>query len=304
VSSGAPTAALGIDVGGTKVLGVAVDAEGAILDRRRTTTPTERAEDLVAVLGDLIEQLGGRRETPLGIGLPGLVDRSGALLSSPHLGCAVGLDLAACFPDRPLVVRNDAEVALVAESSAGAARGVDDVVLLTVGTGIGGALRMGGVLQRGAHGLAGEPGHLCLVPDGERCACGQRGCFERYVSGPALARLGRRAGLGDEDLEGDEVLGMAEVGEPRAMGAVATMGAWLGRGLAGIVALLDPSLVLLGGGVGSASELLLDGAREALGAFTMGAPARRLPVLARAGLGEEAGALGAAELARSAGGAS
>jgi len=288
--------ALGIDVGGTKLAGVVIDADGAVLRSTKLETPTESAAVFVDALATLIEELCVDASLPLGIGMPGLVDLDGILRSSPHLACCVGLDLAAAFPARRVVVRNDAEAALIAEHRCGAARGVDDVLLLTIGTGIGGGLLMGGVLQRGAHGFAGEPGHLCVVPDGEPCPCGQRGCLERYVSGSALARLGRRAGLEGEELGAVEVMALAMAGDPTAQGAVATMGAWLGRGLASIVGVLDPGLVLLGGGTGAASDLLVDATRSSLASFVMGAGARALPEVRRVALGEEAGAIGMALL--------
>ncbi len=287
-------AALGIDVGGTKAAGVVIDAQGSVLRSATVPTPTTSATDFVEAITSLCDELGGGPSLPLGIGMPGLVNLDGVLVSSPHLGCCVGLDLADTFRERRVVVRNDAEGALVAEQRLGAAKGIEDALLLTIGTGIGGALLMGGVLQCGAHGFAGEPGHLCVVPDGEACPCGQRGCFERYVSGPALARLGRRSGLGGEDLDGVEVMAMAEAGDPMALSAVATMGAWLGRGLASIVAVLDPGVILLGGGTGSASELLCEAARGALANFLMGGEAREVPEIRRTALGEQAGAIGMA----------
>lgn len=286
--------ALGIDVGGTKLAGVVVDSAGTVLRSAKHATPTSSPEAFIAGLETLIETLGVRDSVPIGIGMPGLVDSAGVLKSSPHLSACVGLGVAEALRGRHVVVRNDAEGALVAEHRLGAARGRDDVLLLTIGTGIGGALLMGGTLQLGAHGFAGEVGHLCVVPDGEACACGQRGCFERYVSGPALARLGRRAGLEGQDVDAAEVMALAMEGEPMAQSAVATMGAWLGRGLASIVNLLDPDSIVLGGGAGVASELLIDAARPALEQFVMGTGTRPVPELRRAALGEDAGAIGMA----------
>ena len=298
MNSSANDLALGIDVGGTKLLGVLLDGDGHVLRSLRAQTPTQSTDALLGALQNLVTALDAPLDTPVGIGLPGLVDRSGILRSSPHLGACVGLDLRGAFENRWVTVSNDADAALLAERDQGAARGVDEVLLLTIGTGIGGALVQGSQLSRGASGFAGEPGHLCVVPDGEPCACGQRGCLERYVSGPALARLGQRSGLGSDDLEGADVMAAAESGDERALAAVATMAAWLGRGLASMVTLLDPALILLGGGLGSASNLLVDGARGALGTFVMGAGSRPLPELRRTALGEQAGAVGMAIAAR------
>ncbi|HWU20988.1 MAG TPA: ROK family protein, partial [Nocardioides sp.] len=196
----------------------------------------------------------------------------------------------------PTVLDNDANCAAYAELVLGAARGAQDALLITIGTGIGGALVLGGRLYRGSQGMAGEFGHMQVVPDGLSCECGLKGCWEQYCSGRALERVVRVA-VG-RHLEGREVARMARAGDGTARQAIATIGTWLGVGAAGLVSAFDPELVVIGGGVADVGDLLLDPARGALLDSLQGTDRRVVPPLVPAALGPRAGAIGAALLAR------
>ena len=214
----------------------------------------------------------------------------------------------------PVALDNDANCAAHAERTAGEARGARDVVLVTLGTGIGGAVLLDGRLHRGRNGMAGEFGHMQVVPDGLACECGGRGCWEQYCSGNALVRFARshlaghasatvgtlaQACDGDPDrLTGPMVTGAAQEGDVLALQAFASVGDWLGVGLANLVAALDPELVLVGGGASAAGDLLLDPARSAMARSLVAAAHRVLPPVRRARFGPEAGVVGAAALAR------
>jgi glucokinase len=212
----------------------------------------------------------------------------------------------------PLIVENDANAAAWAEYRFGAAQDHPVVVCVTLGTGIGGGLVIGGTLYRGAFGVACEYGHMTLVPDGRRCACGNLGCWEMYASGRALARDARE--LADESpvaaarmlelagspeaLTGPVVTAAAEAGDPAARSICTTMGRWLGRGLANLAAVLDPSIFVIGGGVSRAGELLIGPAREEFGHTLTGRGFRPQAKVELVALGPEAGMVGAADLAR------
>jgi glucokinase len=197
----------------------------------------------------------------------------------------------------PVVVDNDANATALAELRVGAARGVRDAVCITLGTGIGGAVVMDGEVRRGAGGLAGEFGHMQVVPDGRPCPCGLDGCWEQYCSGTALRRAAREHGA-PSGVEGPDVTLAAGRGVEWARRALAEVGSWLGVGVAGLCAALDPEVVLVGGGLSSAGDLLLEPARAALFEKLPGREYRALPRLVQAACGPEAGMIGAAMLAR------
>jgi len=186
----------GIDVGGTKFLGVILDDDGTVVHEARRPTP-RGADAVIDGLVEFARELG--EWDSLGIGVPGLVTREGVLRAAPNLvsvrelevGPRVGAGLG-----RPVSVDNDATCAAVAEWRLGAAMGIDDMVMVTLGTGIGGGIIAGGQLQRGTNGFAGEIGHIVVDPDGPPCPCGRRGCWERYASGNGLAQLAREAAVG------------------------------------------------------------------------------------------------------------
>ena len=190
---------VGIDVGGTKCLGVALDANGDIVAEERRPTPRGDGSipRLIDTLAELADSLGPYDE--LGVGVPGLVTRSGVLRAAPNLDGVADVDIAGLLGaevGHRVRVDNDATCAAVAEWMFGSAQGVTDMVLVTLGTGIGGGLVLSGHLQRGRNGFAGEYGHMVVDPDGPPCPCGRRGCWERYASGSGLARLAREAAVG------------------------------------------------------------------------------------------------------------
>ncbi len=317
MSSGGAVA-IGIDIGGTKVAAGVVAPDGTVLATARRASSglsVEETEDAIAgVVGELA---AGRDVVGVGIGAAGWFDRAGdVVLFSPHLAwrnSGLRRELAARL-GRPLWVGNDANAAAWAEYRYGAARGADLALVVTLGTGIGGGIVLDGRLQLGSHGVAGEWGHMRVVPDGRLCACGNRGCWERYASGTALAQTAREVartspaaagGLlervaGDpEALTGEVVAATAADGDPLALELVTEVGQWLGQGIADLAAILDPEVVVIGGGVSLLGEMLLGPARARLDHALPGRGFRPGPRLVVAELGPEAGLIGAADLAMS-----
>lgn len=309
-------ATVGIDVGGTKALGLAV-AGGAVVAERRVATPPTGPE-LLAALAALAGELGaaaGEPVTGVGVGLPGLVDRQGVLRFAPNLRGAAGVDVRAGLGERLGVVvevDNDATCAAWGERELGAARGFDDVVLVTLGTGIGGGIVCDGRVERGAHGFAGEVGHMVVDPQGPPCPCGRRGCWERFASGSGLGSLARQAAQagraervvalagGDaEAVRGEHVSAALAEGDGEAAEIVAEFAEWLALGLANLAYIFDPDAVVVGGGLVEMGEALFAPTRDAL-ARQLPAASAGLPLLP-ARLGERAGAVGAAFLAAGAG---
>jgi glucokinase len=306
----------GIDVGGTKVLGVALAADdpSTVIAEARERTP-ETESGLLDAMAHVVRQLGtasGQAVTAVGVGIAGLVDRKGVLRVSPNLPGRHNVDVAVELDRRlglPVRVDNDATCAAWAEYLAGAARGADDTVLVTLGTGIGAGLIADGELVRGAHGFGGEAGHMVVDPAGPRCPCGRRGCWERFASGSGLAWLGRHAAEwgrfrravdlagGDPDnLRGEHVTQAAREGDEEALEVLSEFAMWVALGIGNLVTLLDCSLIVVGGGLVEAGELLLDPVRAAYATQVM-APEERDDVrIVAAELGERAGAIGAALL--------
>ena len=310
-----PTLAIGIDAGGTKVAGLLVDvATGDILDRRLVDSPASDAEASTAVIIALARDLiGGRSDVhAVGVGAAGLVDLAGALRFAPNLAWRE-------FPLRarvergvglPTLVDNDANVAAWGEFRFGAGRGSNHLLMVTVGTGIGGGIVTNGRLMSGANGFAAEIGHVIVEPGGPRCGCGNQGCWEQVASGRAIGRLGRQAGLdhprslmvelagGDPSkVDGPAVTRAAQRSDPVAVHVLAEVGRRLGQGIAGLINVLDPERVVIGGGAMAAGDLLLEPARRAC-REAVEAPDHRpeVPIVAAA-LGNDAGAVGAADLA-------
>jgi glucokinase len=303
---------IGIDVGGTKVLGLLVDEEGGIVARESAETP---AEDVDATIETIYRVAGTLREAgePVGVGVgaAGMVDvAAGAIRSAPNLAWReVPIrDLVAERTGLPCVVDNDATVATWGEFRFGGGRGFRHLLLVTVGTGIGGGIISDGRLLRGAHGFAAEIGHIIVEPGGPWCGCGNQGCWEQVASGQALDRLAREAASARPDsliatlVGGGEVTGR-QVGEAArqddrmALGILEEVGGRLGQGIAGLVNVLDPEAVVVGGGVADIGTPLLDPARRAF-LNSVEAPRHRpdVPIVA-AELGNDAGAIGAAALA-------
>ena len=291
---------IGVDVGGTKVLGVVVDDHGSVLAEQRAPTPSG-GDALAATMVEVIAALrAGHDVTAVGAGVPGLVDRDAVLRFAPNLPGVVELPVGALLAGAtglPVRVDNDNTSALWGEHRLGAARAVDDAVLVGLGTGIGGGLLLDGRLARGAHGFAGEIGHMVVVRGGIPCVCGRNGCWERYASGTALGRLAREAGIGER---GEDVTAAALAGDPGALAVFEEFADWFAVGLVNLVHVLDVERCVIAGGLVTAGEVLIDAIRRAFAARLV-APDHRPPVeIVAAELGERAGAVGAAILARDA----
>lgn len=299
---------VGIDVGGTKCLAVVLDATGGIVREQRRPTP--RGEDaLIATLADLAREMGA--VDSLGVGVPGLVSRAGVLLAAPNLSDVGNLEVRRLLAGElgfDVRVDNDATCAMVAEWRVGAAVGLDDVVMITMGTGIGGGIVAGGRLVRGTNGFAGEIGHMVVDPDGPSCRCGRRGCWERYASGTGLAALARTAAtVGDlgavvtlagsiDAIRGEHVQAAAEAGDPGALAVVDDFARWVALGLVNLTNALDPAMFVLGGGLATDATLYLDPIRRWFHSLLYSSDVRPHPVVRFGMLGERSGAVGAALL--------
>ncbi|MFF7637596.1 ROK family glucokinase [Kitasatospora sp. NPDC008050] len=310
---------IGIDIGGTKVVAGVVNGEGKIVEQLRTETPHKSKSPKVVedVIVELVLELADRHDVhAVGIGAAGWVDYDRSrVLFAPHLNWR-DEPLREALSDRlkfPVVVENDANAAAWAEWRFGAGRGEDLLVMITLGTGIGGAVVRHGYVDRGRYGLAGEFGHMQVVPGGHRCPCGNRGCWEQYSSGNALVREARelavaespvaqpllaRAGGDVAAITGPLVTEAAQAGDPMAVELLHDIGTWLGVGLANLAAALDPGRFVIGGGVSAAGDLLLAPAQDAFRRTLTGRGFRPEAQLTRAALGNEAGLIGAADLAR------
>ena len=289
---------VGIDLGGSKLLGGVLDGGGRVRARLRSETAAYRGSLDAGerqILDGVTELQWVGEIDAVGVGVAGFVDRDGSVVFAPHLPWR-DTPLQQVLADRlgiPVFVDNDANMTARAEARFGAGRGCQSALVLTMGTGIGGALLCGDEVVRGAHGLAGEFGHMQVVPQGLPCECGQTGCWEQYASGRVIARFGAAHG----NLGGTAVTDAARAGERWAREAFDEVGRWLGVGLAGLVASFDPEIIIIGGGLSEAGDLLLDPAREALSLRLPGRGYRGEPLLVSAELGPEAGFIGAADLA-------
>ena len=307
---------IGIDVGGTKILGVVVEGTSIVT---KNLNPTPKDPDKVATaisdsVADLIEQVG--TVSGVGVGLPGLVDYSGVLQYGPNVPGVVGLNIVDHLRSSlgvHAVASNDASCAALAEHRLGAARGHEHAVIVTQGTGIGGGLIVNNGILRGANGFAGEPGHMLIDRRGEMCACGTRGCWEAVASGAGLANIARslvEEGRADAILKhadgiaahirGEHVAAALQAGDGDAKEVVKRFSWWVAQGLASLITLLDPGVVVLGGGLTALSDQFIPDIQRQVASSVMGGSHRpEVPVVA-AELGPEAGAVGAALLSTSA----
>ena len=314
--------AIGIDVGGTKALALVVDADGRVLDELRSGTPHERDADPGAraaeVVADQVLELSRRQgldahRVPIGIGLPGLMRRDGHLAFAPNLQSASGADIGALLGESlgntSVRVENDANCAALAEHEWGAGRAVNDFVMVTLGTGIGGGVIADGQLVRGRNGFAGEIGHMVVEAHGAPCRCGGHGCWERYASGGGLARLttlaaqgGRLATLvakagGAELVRGEDVIAAATAGLAEAQAVVDELGWWLALGLANLVAILDAGHFVIGGGLSQVADVFLPSVRRYLAELVEGYSDREPITVVSSMFGGRSGAKGAALVA-------
>lgn len=307
---------MGVDIGGTKMLAVVVDSDApdAVLAESRVPTPHGTIA-LVDQLAELVGSLAQDDDGAVGVGIPGLVDHDDVFRFGPNLPDVVDVPIGAVISERlgrRVVVDNDATCATIAEFRMGAGRGHRDGMLLTIGTGIGGGIVADGQVRHGAHGFAGEPGHMLIDPAGPLCPCGRRGCWERFASGSGLGRLGRDAAIGGrlpaavelaggdtEAVRGEHVVAAARGGDGLAGEVLDDFAWWMAAGIANLVNLVDPAVVVLGGGVLSAADVLLDRVRGAVAGQVLAAGHRPPVPIVAAELGEHAGAVGAALLAAS-----
>lgn len=307
----------GIDVGGTKIAGGVVDEDGTIVEELRVESPATDSEAIEEAIADLVVELSSRHEiTCVGVGAAGYIDRSrSVVMFAPNIAWR-NVDLKAELEarvDLPVVIENDANAAAWGEFRYGAGHDVDDLLLVTVGTGVGGGVVLDGALYRGAFGVGAEIGHMRVVPDGLLCGCGNYGCFEQYASGSALVRTARAAAAGGSllarglldradgdphNITGPLITDAARDGDAFAIEQLALVGRWLGEGIASLTAVLDPAVVVIGGGVSEADDLLLDPVRAAFAAQLTGRGHRPTLEIRKARLGNKAGLIGAADLAR------
>jgi glucokinase len=312
---------IGVDLGGTKLLAGVVDADLGVHHRTQRLVPhADTAALLDSVCAAVEEARAAAREEVVGIGF-GIAclmdDRRGVAASSVHLPIA-DVPFADVMRERlglPVEVDNDANAAMLVEWRVGAARGATDAVLLTIGTGIGGGLVVGGRLARGAIGAGAELGHMVIDENGPPCpgGCPGRGCLEALVSGEAIGRAGTAAGIAQPDSGLGEVLAagravtgplvteLAWDGDRAALGVIEACGRHLGVGITSLVNIFNPSVVIVGGGVIAAGEMLLGPAREVVAQRALW-PAREVATIVPARFGEEAGMLGAATMALEAAG--
>jgi glucokinase len=314
---------IGIDIGGTKVAGGVVDEQGRITARLRRDTPHRSTaprvvEDvIVGVVETLMSEVDADSVAAVGIGAAGFVAADRATVAfAPHLSWRDEplRDRLAARLSKPVFVDNDANAAAWAEWRFGAARGESHLVMITLGTGIGGGILWDGKVIRGKYGIAGEYGHMQVVPEGHRCECGNRGCWEQYASGNALVREARalvqarspiamdmisRINGDPANLTGPLVTEAAREGDRMSVELLTEIGTWLGVGMANLAAALDPGMFVVGGGVSAAGDLLLDPAREAFSRTLTGRGYRPEATIVVAELGNDAGLIGAADLARS-----
>ena len=290
---------IGVDVGGTKILAAVVSRDGSLGVRLERPSDHSSQDALLAELDSLVEEL--HRAEPeavaLGFGVPSRIDqRSGHALKSVNIPLE-GVDLRDRMREQhglPVALDNDANAAAIAEWQVGAARGARHVVMLTLGTGVGGGLILDGRPYRGATGSGAELGHIVLEPGGPPCGCGGHGHLESFAAGPAADRVARS--LYGDGSDAHELVRRGREGEPEAVEALAGIGRYLGSGIATFVNVFEPELVVVGGGFGDAGELLLGPAREVVAVEGL-EPARDNVRIVEAELGVEAGVIGAGMVA-------
>ncbi|WP_062073515.1 ROK family glucokinase [Demequina sediminicola] len=318
--------AVGVDIGGTKIAVGVVDDDGRILEQVRRPTQPEAPESIDAAIADAVTELATRYEfEAVGLAAAGFVssDRE-RVLFAPNIAwrdypLAQRVASKLYRTDLHIVVENDANAAGWAEFAYGPARDVSSMIMLTIGTGLGGAIITDGQLVRGSAGFAAELGHVRVVPDGHPCGCGHRGCWEQYASGSALVReakraasersvraadLLRRADGHASAIKGPHVTAAADAGDELGIELLHELGHWIGAGAASMSAVLDPEMYVIGGGVVAAGDLLLKPARESYSAALPALGHRPIADIVPASMGNDAGIVGAAALARDSAGVS
>jgi len=309
---------VGIDIGGTKVLGGVVDESGAVIRRARRDTPAEGGVALTQAIADVaLELMKDDEIESVGVSVAAFIsaDRK-TILATPNIKDWNGVNLDHELTTRiglPVVIENDANSAAWGEFKFGAGRGKETILMLTVGTGIGGGIVVNSNLYRGSFGIAAEIGHLRIVPNGLLCGCGAHGCFEQYGSGTALLRHAREAIAANPDrarnildrgdgsidgVKGSAITEAARDGDELALAVFERTGDYIGAGIASLAVILDPEAVVIGGGVIDAGEILLNPIRTSMEKYMPFAGKHPHPQIIGAQLGNEAGLVGVADLAR------
>ncbi len=307
---------IGVDVGGTKILGIVTDGITATIEHRELAAtpkdPTVFADGILDVVETLIAAVPD--VAGVGVGVPGLVDHAGVLHYGPNVQGVLGLDIAGELMQRfpvPAVAENDGYLTALTEHRLGAARGHDHAVIITQGTGIGGGLIVGGQVLRGANGFAGEPGHMLINRFGHLCACGRTGCWESVASGAGLANIARdlisegrgqailtSAGGDPAQVRGEHVSAAFREGDGDAVEVLERFSWWIAQGIGSLIALLDPSVVVLGGGLSAIADGFIEGVSRQITESVVGGEHRPVVPIVAADFGPEAGAVGAALRAR------
>lgn len=308
-----PRIAVGVDIGGTKVLGALVDETGAVLGEHRVPSPGPWPQMRDAIVG-VVDELrsGGADVVGVGVGAAGMVDLDGMIHYAPNVPGFRRVPVQASLMEAtglPTVVDNDANAAAYAEIKVGAAREQSDVLVITLGTGIGGGVIVDGRVMRGANGFAAEIGHFQVDPNGPMCACGEPGHWEAIASGSALGRMARehasegrvpsileQAGGRVDAINGHHVSAAAQAGAPDALALVDEYSFNVAIGLVGLANIFDPSLIAVAGGLVNDGELFLEPMRRHFLGHIEGATYRPTPDIVPATAGEHAGVIGAALL--------
>ena len=309
---------IGIDIGGTKVLGGVVDSTGKIIDSARRPTPLAGGKELVATIIDLVKEFQGKHEIAgIGISVAALISKDqGTIVGAPNIANLSQLNFVSEIKkvfNLPVIAENDANAAMWAEYKFGNAQGLNPVMFFIIGTGMGGGLVIDGKLFRGANGIGAEFGHMIVQPNGVQCGCGANGCIEQYASGSALMRYAKEGiaanptkgqelldlcGLDVANLTGSALTEAAKKGNEMALAAFSKQADWLGSACASYTLLLDPQAIVVGGGVVDAGELFLTPVRSAMEKYMPFAGTHLLPKIIAAKFGNDAGLIGAADLVR------
>lgn len=305
---------LAADLGGTNLRMAAVSRGGEVLFKNRMETPSSGGRDdivnaIFSAIADLREDLGHEYEfAAFGVAVPAIVNsKAGVVLRSPNLPKLNGIVFADVFSDKlrmPVVLENDANAAAVGENWKGASRGVQNSIHVTLGTGLGGGLIIDGKLHRGADGTAGEIGHIAVVPDGYPCGCGSAGCVEQYASATAIVRIAKEIMAGHPETVLRSRIEMSPLdvyeagieGDALSLEVFRLVGTYLGVALGGLVNVLNPEAIVIGGGASAGWDLFIDHLRAEIDRRAFPQPAERVRLM-RSDLGDDAGILGAAFLA-------
>lgn len=320
MSAQIPSSALtiGIDIGGTKVLGGVVDSTGKVIDSARRATPSAGGMELIATVIDLIKEFQQKHQVAgVGISVAALISSDqGTIVGAPNIANLSELNFVNEIKKEinlPVIAENDANAAMWAEFKFGNAKGFNPVIFFIIGTGMGGGLVIDGKLFRGAHGIGAEFGHMIVQPQGIKCGCGTQGCIEQYASGSALMRYakegieadpqkGKRllelAGGNLNELTGSVLTTAAKNGDELAIAAFNKQANWLGSACASYTLLLDPQAIVVGGGVVDAGELFLEPVRKAMHTYLPFGKSHPVPKIIAAKFGNDAGLIGAADLVR------